>query len=128
MAHRAACGAIQFQPRRRSNKSPTSCAPSTRFRTSTSPARELREILANRRDPRREQDTRLQTAFDETQDSIDVLREGSVFPAAVTHLIAARNLVVQAQRSTDPILRRALVQSVIVRLVQGRNAMATVVP
>ena len=90
--------------------------------------RELREILANRRDPRREQITRLQTAYDETGDSIDVLREGSIFPAAVTHLVAARNLVVQAQRSTDPIQRRALLQSAIVRLVQGRNAVATVAP
>ena len=90
--------------------------------------RELREILANRRDPRREQNTRLQMAYDETGDSIDVLREGSIFPAAVTHLVAARNLVGQAQRSTDPIERRALVQSVIVRLVQGRNAVATVAP
>ena len=47
--------------------------------------------------PRREQDTRLQTAFEETADAIDVLKEGGLFPSAMTHLIAARNLISQAQ-------------------------------
>ena len=46
--------------------------------------RELQEILAQQSNPRREQDTRLQTAFEETQDAIDVLTEGGIFPAAVT--------------------------------------------
>src|SRR5205823_1689381 len=48
--------------------------------------RELREILANRRDPRREQDTRLQTAFGDTQDGINVLTQGGIYPDAVTRL------------------------------------------
>ena len=87
--------------------------------------RELREILANRGDPRREQDTRLQTAYEETGDSIDVLKEGNIFPTAVTHLVAARNLVVQAQRTTNATQRRATILLAIAKLVQGRNAVAS---
>ena len=45
--------------------------------------RELKEILDNRRDnPRAETDKRLQTAFEETQDAIEVLTAGGIFPSA----------------------------------------------
>ncbi len=89
--------------------------------------RELNEILANiRGNPRRETDTRLQTAFEETQDSIDVLNEGGIFPSAVTHLTAARNLIAQAQHNTDTSARRSLVQQAIAKLGSARSAVATV--
>jgi hypothetical protein len=87
--------------------------------------RELREIIANRGNPRREQDTRLRTAFEETQDAIDVLNDGGIFPYAVTQLIAARNFIAQAQHTTDGSQRRALVQQAIAKLGQARSAVAT---
>jgi cytochrome c peroxidase len=90
--------------------------------------RELREIIANRRDPRREQDTRLLTAYEETGDSISVLKQGGIFPAAVTHLVAARTLVAQAQRAATAAQRRILIPLAITKLVQARNAMATGAP
>jgi hypothetical protein len=90
--------------------------------------RELKEILDNRGDPRREQDTRLQTAFEETQDGIDVLKESSLFPSAVTHLISARNLILQAQFTGDSSHRRALVQQAIAKLDAAKGAVATIAP
>lgn len=88
--------------------------------------RELAEILANGGNPRREQDTRLQTAFEETQDAIDVLNQGGLFPTAVTHLTSARNLIAQAQHSADSSERRALIQQAITKLDEARNAVATI--
>jgi cytochrome c peroxidase len=85
--------------------------------------RELQEILANRGDPRREQETRLQTAFEETQDAIDVLNEGGIFPTAVTRLIEARNLIAQAQ--SDAGSRRTLIPQAITKLGQARSVVAT---
>jgi cytochrome c peroxidase len=90
--------------------------------------RELVEILANRSDPRQEQDTRLLTALDGTEDAIGVLKQGGIFPAAVTHLNAARTLVTQAQRATTGIQRRLFIGEAIVKLTQARNAVATVAP
>jgi hypothetical protein len=87
--------------------------------------RELGEILANRRDPRGEQDTRLQTAFEDTQDGIDVLNEGAIFPAAVTRLTRARNLISEARRSGDAAQRRSLIQQAITTLGQARALVAT---
>ena len=88
---------------------------------------ELSEILANQRDPRLEQDRRLQTAFDETQDGIDVLNQGGLYPAARDHLIAARNFISQAQ-VTEPSQRRPLIQQAIGRLDTARNVIATIAP
>ncbi len=88
--------------------------------------RELREIMANTRDPIAEQNTRLRTAQEEVGDSIDVLRQGNILPAAVTHLVAARALVVQAQRTTNALQRRVLIPLALAKLVQARNAVATV--
>jgi cytochrome c peroxidase len=87
--------------------------------------RELREILANRRDPRREQDTRLQTAFGDTTDGINVLTEGGIFPDAVTRLTEARNLISQAQQTGDARQRRSLVQQAITTLGEARALVAT---
>jgi cytochrome c peroxidase len=87
--------------------------------------RELQEILANRFDPRGEQDTRLQSAFEDTQDAIDVLNDGGIFPAAVTRLIEARNVIAQAQFSGDPAQRRSLIQQAIAKLAQARALVAT---
>jgi cytochrome c peroxidase len=89
--------------------------------------RELTEIMAVRRDLPSEQDARLRTAYEETGDSLTVLKEGGVFPTAVTHLAAARNLVAQAQRS-DAIQRRVLIPLAVARLVQAKNAIATTTP
>lgn len=89
--------------------------------------RELAEILANNGNPRREQDTRLQTAFDQTQDGIDVLTAGNLYPTARDHLISARNLLSQAQ-VTDPSQRRPLMQLAIGKLDDAKNAIATIAP
>jgi hypothetical protein len=90
--------------------------------------RELAEILANRNDPLGEQNTRLQTAFEDTQDAIDVLNEGGLFPSAVTRLTSARNLIANAQFTTDPSQRRSLIQQAIAKLDAARNAVATIAP
>ena len=49
------------------------------------PARARRNPREQRQPAEGDSDTRLQTAFDETQDAIDVLTEGGIFPSAVTH-------------------------------------------
>jgi hypothetical protein len=86
--------------------------------------RELKEILDNRNNPRSEQDKRLQTAFEETQDAIDVLTapdaEG-VFASAVPQLNTAQARISQAQVNTDPAQRRALVQLAITSLGAARG-------
>ena len=90
--------------------------------------RELGEILANHGNPRRAQDTRLQTAFDETQDAIDVLNAGNIFPSAVTKLIEARNLIAQAQLADSASERRPLIQQAIGKLGAAKNIVATIAP
>jgi hypothetical protein len=80
--------------------------------------RELQEILNNRHDPQSEQLTRLQTAFEDTDDGINVLQEGNIFPTAKTRLTEARNLISLAQ--SDPGQRRTRVQEAIVKLGQAR--------
>ena len=88
--------------------------------------RELQEIFANGKgNPRRETDTRLQTAFEETDDSIDVLNEGVIFATAVDQLSAARNLISQAQHSNDTSQRRSLAQQAITKLGIARNTVAS---
>ena len=89
---------------------------------------ELAEILANNGNPRREQDTRLQTAFDETQDGIDVLTAGNLYPTAKSHLISARNFISQAQVTEDPSQRRSLIQQAIAKLDAAKSAVATIAP
>ena len=85
--------------------------------------RALQAILARQSDPVREQETRLQTAFDETQDGIDVLTEGVIFPSAVARLVEARNLITQAQ--INPGTRRTLVSQAITKLGEARSLVAT---
>ena len=87
--------------------------------------RELQELLANMGDPLTEQDRRLQTAFDDTQDAIDVLNQGGLFPTAVTRLTDARNLIAQAQASGSGSQRRTLAQQAIAKLAQARAVVAT---
>src|SRR5438874_3388277 len=87
--------------------------------------RELREILANRRDPQREQNTRLQTALGDTQNGIRVLNEGNIYSDAVTTLTEARDLISQAQQTGDTGLRRSLVQQAITKLGDARALVAT---
>jgi cytochrome c peroxidase len=86
--------------------------------------RELEEILANLGNPQGEQNTRLQTAFDDTEDAIDVLNEGDIFPMAVTRLIEAKNLILQAQGDAGN--RRPLIQQAITKLGQARSFVAAV--
>jgi len=83
--------------------------------------RELQEILAINGNPQGEQATRLQTAFDETQDAIDVLTAGGIFTPAVLHLTDARNLITQAKLSNNPSQRRLLIQQAIAKLDQARD-------
>jgi cytochrome c peroxidase len=87
--------------------------------------RELSEILAIQGNPQREQDTRLQTARDDTEDAIAVLTQGNLFPVAVTRLTEAQNLIASAQATSNPDERRLLVQQAIAKLDQARSAVAT---
>jgi hypothetical protein len=87
--------------------------------------RELGEILANRRDPQREQNTRLQTAMGDTQNGIRVLTEGGIYSDAVTTLTEARDLISQAQQTGNAGLRRSLVQQAITKLGDARALVAT---
>lgn len=87
--------------------------------------RELQELLANRNDPIPEQNRRLQTAFDDTQDAIDVLNQGGIFDEAVSRLIEARNFIAQAQASGSGSQRRTLAQQAITKLGEARNIVAT---
>ena len=89
---------------------------------------ELRELTANQGNPRREQDTRLQTAFDETQDGIDVLTAGNLYPTAKNHLIAARNFISQAQVTEPPSQRRPLIEQAVGKLNAALSAIATIAP
>jgi len=86
--------------------------------------RELQELLANRNDPIPEQNRRLQTAFDDTQDAIDVLNQGEIFHEAVLRLIEARNFIAQAQASGSGSQRRMLAQQAITKLGEARNIVA----
>ncbi len=90
--------------------------------------RELKELLGKQGNPRREQDTRLQTAFDETQDGIDVLADSGLFPAAKQSLIGARNSISQAQVTEPPSQRRPFIQQAIANLDAARSAVATITP
>ena len=65
-----------------------------------------------------------QTAFEDAQDGIDVLKEGAIFPAPVTRMIDARNRISQAQFTSDPVQRRALIQQAIARLTEARGLIA----
>jgi hypothetical protein len=87
--------------------------------------RALQEILANRRDPQREHNTRLQSAFGDTQDGIDVLNQGGIFPDAAMRLTEARNLISQAQQSGNAGQRRSLIQQAITKLGEARALVAT---
>jgi len=86
--------------------------------------RELQELLANTNNPIEEQNKRLQTAFEDTQDAIDVLNEGGFSPAAVTKLTEARNLIAQAQASGSGSQRRSLAQGAITKLGEARDIVA----
>jgi hypothetical protein len=90
--------------------------------------RELREILKLRNNPKREIDTRLQTAFEDTQDAIRVHNQGNFVPSGVTQLTAALNRISQAQNSTDNNQRRSLVQQAITELQGARGTLATQTP
>ena len=87
--------------------------------------RELQEILANNNNPQSEQARRLQTAFDETQDGIDVLTQSGLFADAKGHLIDARNLISQAQVTQNSSQRRLLIQQAIAKLAQAQDEVAT---
>jgi hypothetical protein len=88
-------------------------------------SRELQELLASLSDPIEEQNKRLQTAFDDTQDAIDVLNEGGIFATAVSRLTEARNFIAQAQASGSGSQRRTLAQQAITKLGEARNIVAT---
>jgi hypothetical protein len=95
-------------------------------------SRELEEVLAIQGNPRGEQDTRLQLAFGDTQDAIDVLTDalnpGGLFPASIPHLIAARDDLVQALRTPGSGLRRGRIKQAIRNLTAARGAVATILP
>jgi cytochrome c peroxidase len=83
---------------------------------------ELRQILNNPNDHRREQDARLQKAFEDVDDGIGVLNEGGIYSAAAARLTEARNLISLAQ--SDPGGRRTHVSQAIAKLDQARAIIA----
>ena len=87
--------------------------------------RELQEILDNKNDPLGEQDKRLQTAFEETQDAIEVLTGQDVFQLALPDLNAARADISQALLNTNPSQRRQIVQQAIDSLTAARGQVGT---
>ena len=68
----------------------------------------------------------LQTAADETQDAIDVLKEASLYPLAVKELATAKTVIEQALKASDATQRRSLVQQGAARLLSARNAVAAI--
>ena len=90
--------------------------------------RELREILKLTSVTGSEANTRLQTAFEDTQDGIRVLNQGGLYPTAVSQLTVALNRISQAQQSTDATQRRTLIQQAIGELDGARGTIATVTP
>lgn len=86
------------------------------------------EILAHSGTPQPETTNRLQTAFDETQDAIEVLSADSLYPTAVTALTSAQNLIAQAQVTTNNNQRRALIQQAITTLANAKGIVATIAP
>jgi hypothetical protein len=95
--------------------------------------RELQEILDNRGNPLNEQVTRLQSALEDTQDAIDVLTPGGLFPVltpgglfpvAVDHLKAARDEILEALGDAASGSRRLHVQRAIARLQSARDNVA----
>lgn len=78
--------------------------------------RELAEILALSGNPTKEIQTRLASAAADTDDAIDVLNEGGIFPAAVTQLSSAASFISQAQATSDPSLRTTRIQQAIAQL------------
>jgi len=90
--------------------------------------RELREILKLTSVTGSEANTRLQTAFEDTQDGIRVLNQGGLYPTAVSQLTVALNRISQAQQSTDATQRQTLIQQAIGELDGARSTIATVTP
>ncbi|MBC7983000.1 MAG: hypothetical protein H7Y02_04005 [Candidatus Obscuribacterales bacterium] len=88
--------------------------------------RELEEILALNGNPKPEIDIRLQTALFDARDAINVLSAANLFPSAVTALNSARQLIMQAQQTSNPNTRRTIIQQAIVQLSSARNLVATI--
>ena len=69
---------------------------------------------------------RLQTAFTETRDAINVLNQGAIFPGAIPSLTLARQRIAQAQQTSNPIVRRQLMRQALDQLDIARNVIATI--
>jgi mono/diheme cytochrome c family protein len=87
--------------------------------------RELEEILALSGNPGKEIATRLETAFTETGDAIEVLNQGGLFPTAVAQLTVAQQRIAEAQQTSDPALRTTRIQQAIAALAAARNIIGT---
>jgi hypothetical protein len=93
--------------------------------------RELKEILKLGSVTGSEANTRLQSAFEDTQDGIDVLNQdppGRLFPTAVSQLTVARNRISLAQQTGNANQRKQLIQDAITELNGARTTVATVAP
>ncbi len=90
--------------------------------------RELKEILTNTNNATNEQRTRLGMALDGTDDAIQVLNQGGIFPSAVTQLTAARTTLTAALAASTVTERRQLAQQGLATLTQARSALATFAP
>lgn len=90
--------------------------------------RELEEIQALNGSAQKEAQTRLQTAFSDTGDAIDVLTEGNIFPSAVAQLTSAQQFIAQAQQTSDPAVRQTRIQQAIAQLAGARNTIAMFAP
>ena len=90
--------------------------------------RELEEILALQGNRNKETQTRLATAFFETEDAIAVLTEGGIFPTAVSQLNVAKQRIAQAQQTTNADQREALIRQAITQLNAARATIGTFAP
>jgi cytochrome c peroxidase len=91
-------------------------------------ARELDEVTQTSGNPEQEMQNRLQAAFNDTRDAINVLNQKALYPTAVNQLTSARNLISQAQQPNGGNTRRILAGQAISQLNLARATVAVIVP
>jgi cytochrome c peroxidase len=91
-------------------------------------ARELDEITQIAGNPEAEMQKRLQSAFNDIRDGINVLTQGGLYPTAVNQLVAARNFISQAQQPNTGNTRRFLAGQAIGQLNLARATIAAIAP
>lgn len=91
-------------------------------------SRELSEILAMSGASDPQVQARLMSALLDSGDAVNVLNEGSLFPAAVTQLNSAQQSITQAQQTSNPNVRNTLISQAITALANAKNQVASIAP